>query len=336
MANMARRTARRPAKPDPRFDMSAWEEDARGSTHQAPEGVPEDDAPAYDAPADDVELDEPERLDAEDEETMDDGEETGAASAADEEHAVEKPLGPVLSKEKLEKYQQKQRKRGIIYISRIPPGMTPAKVRHIFSQFGEVDRMYLQPKHPPKGGKRKRMPSHFSEGWIEFTSKRVARTTAEMLNAQPIGALGGAAHSSRKSTGARVGNRWKDDVWTMKYLKGFRWPMLMEQMSHERASHAARMRLELSQSAYEQRDYLQKVERARAQRSRAAKHAEGAEDAPPPKLPAPHTFQQRTPVYRDVRDQRKHSKPESTRPSAAPRGAPGSAPPMDQVLDQIF
>ena len=35
---------------------------------------------------------------------------------------------------------------GIIYISRIPPFMKPLKVRHIFSKYGEVGRVYLQPE----------------------------------------------------------------------------------------------------------------------------------------------------------------------------------------------
>ena len=35
---------------------------------------------------------------------------------------------------------------GIIYLSRLPPFMKPAKVRFIFSQFGEVGRLFLQPE----------------------------------------------------------------------------------------------------------------------------------------------------------------------------------------------
>ena len=35
---------------------------------------------------------------------------------------------------------------GIIYLSRIPPYMKPNKVKHIFSQYGEVGRVYLQPE----------------------------------------------------------------------------------------------------------------------------------------------------------------------------------------------
>ncbi len=35
---------------------------------------------------------------------------------------------------------------GIIYLSRIPPYMKPLKVRHIFSQYGKVGRIFLQPE----------------------------------------------------------------------------------------------------------------------------------------------------------------------------------------------
>ena len=35
-------------------------------------------------------------------------------------------------------------KPGIIYFSRLPPFMKPAKVRYIFAQYGEVGRLFLQ------------------------------------------------------------------------------------------------------------------------------------------------------------------------------------------------
>lgn len=57
---------------------------------------------------------------------------------------------------------------------------------------------------------------HFTEGWVEFKDKRVGRSVAEMLNAQPIG--------------GKKGTRWRDDVWTMKYLPKFKWSMLTEQI----------------------------------------------------------------------------------------------------------
>lgn len=33
---------------------------------------------------------------------------------------------------------------GVIYISRIPPGMTPHKIKHLMARWGEVGRVYAQ------------------------------------------------------------------------------------------------------------------------------------------------------------------------------------------------
>lgn len=35
---------------------------------------------------------------------------------------------------------------GIIYISRLPPGMTPQKVKHLMGRWGEVGKVYAQRK----------------------------------------------------------------------------------------------------------------------------------------------------------------------------------------------
>jgi ESF2/ABP1 family protein len=53
---------------------------------------------------------------------------------------IVKPLTP----ETLAAFLVAQENAGIIYISRIPPGMQPTKVRHLMSQYGEVGRVYLQ------------------------------------------------------------------------------------------------------------------------------------------------------------------------------------------------
>jgi len=49
-----------------------------------------------------------------------------------------------LSEEALARYREVQECTGVIYISRIPPGMNPNKVRHLMSAYGEVGRVYLQ------------------------------------------------------------------------------------------------------------------------------------------------------------------------------------------------
>lgn len=47
-----------------------------------------------------------------------------------------------LRKEAVE-YMENIAKRGVIYLSRIPPFMKPNKARTIFEQYGEVTRLYL-------------------------------------------------------------------------------------------------------------------------------------------------------------------------------------------------
>ncbi|KAI0285079.1 hypothetical protein BGY98DRAFT_947030 [Russula aff. rugulosa BPL654] len=174
---------------------------------------------------------------------------------------IVKPLTP----EALAAFRAAQEKAGVIYISRIPPGMQPTKVRHLMSQYGEVGRVYLQKEDTKRAYLRRKYTStkkpHYTEGWVEFKDKKVARSVAGMLNAQPIG--------------GKKGTRWRDDVWTLKYLPKFKWHALTEQVAHEAAMHAARLRLELSQSRSEQREYLKNVELARVldkreERSQAA------------------------------------------------------------------
>lgn len=41
--------------------------------------------------------------------------------------------------------KKKIKKKGIIYLSTIPPYMNVAKIREIFGQYGDVGRIYLQP-----------------------------------------------------------------------------------------------------------------------------------------------------------------------------------------------
>lgn len=51
-----------------------------------------------------------------------------------------------LSKQHAEaaRYKSELEKRGIVYLSRIPPFMKPNKVKSIFEEYGEVTRLFLQ------------------------------------------------------------------------------------------------------------------------------------------------------------------------------------------------
>ncbi|ROT62973.1 hypothetical protein C7M84_019156 [Penaeus vannamei] len=101
----------------------------------------------------------------------------------------------------------KRRKPGIIYLSIIPPNMNVADVRDYFSNFGEVDRMFLQAgneekKKTEKWKKKKRQ--RYTEGWIEFKSKRKAKAVQLLLNNQPV-------RGKRR-------NPYYDMLWNIKYL----------------------------------------------------------------------------------------------------------------------
>jgi ESF2/ABP1 family protein len=169
------------------------------------------------------------------------GENEEADDNDDEEHE-NGPLNllpKVLQVDNVNEFNKKVDMTGLVYLSRIPPGMGPAKVKHILSNYGETGRIYLvaaeddkKVHHPTKrinkNGKEhhKHRPHRFIEGWIEFMDKKVARSTAEMLNARPIGDFA-MSRGSKKNGGTK---KWKDDVWTMKYLPRFKWNMLSEQV----------------------------------------------------------------------------------------------------------
>lgn len=102
----------------------------------------------------------PSKPDADDEERSasgsssqsDGNQEESCAGEIDDLIGSEGYAGPALSKktvkpltpEALAAFNTVQARSGVIYISRIPPGMQPAKVRHLLSQYGEVGRVYLQ------------------------------------------------------------------------------------------------------------------------------------------------------------------------------------------------
>ncbi|KAL6311337.1 hypothetical protein AAG906_025623 [Vitis piasezkii] len=96
-------------------------------------------------------------------------------------------------KKRLLKEASKADKRGVCYLSRIPPHMDHVKLRHILSQYGEIQRIYLAPEGKQltlqlkyikrAGGFRGQV---FSEGWVEFTKKTVAKRVAKMLNGEQI------------------------------------------------------------------------------------------------------------------------------------------------------
>lgn len=53
---------------------------------------------------------------------------------------VKRPLKP-LNKKKVDRYNEGLKKRGVVYLSRVPPFMKPAKIKHLMEQHGVVSRV---------------------------------------------------------------------------------------------------------------------------------------------------------------------------------------------------
>lgn len=83
----------------------------------------------------------------------------------------------------------------------------------------------LRKQRKQKGGNTGK---NFTEGWVEFEDKSVAKSTAAMLNGNAIG-------GKRRSA-------YHYDLWSLKYLPKFKWDHLTEEISEPgilSASHTA-------------------------------------------------------------------------------------------------
>eukprot|EP00604_Paraphysomonas_vestita_P003364 CAMPEP_0174821010 /NCGR_PEP_ID=MMETSP1107-20130205/5241_1 /TAXON_ID=36770 /ORGANISM="Paraphysomonas vestita, Strain GFlagA" /LENGTH=261 /DNA_ID=CAMNT_0016037523 /DNA_START=42 /DNA_END=824 /DNA_ORIENTATION=+ len=155
-----------------------------------------------------------------------------------------------------EDYSKKLAKRGVVYLSRIPPFMKPNKVRYELEQYGEVTRLYLAEEDP---GVRKRRKiaggngsKQFVEGWIEFADKKVAKRIAQSLNNTPMG--------------GKKRNFYHDDLWNLKYLKNFKWDMLTEKFAYERRVRESKLRAAMQQAKQRNAEFIEMVEKDKIQK----------------------------------------------------------------------
>ena len=158
-----------------------------------------------------------------------------------------------LTKKNLVASEKAIKKSGVVYLSRIPPFMKPTKMRSLLEPYGTINRIFLAPEDPAAHARRVRAGGNkrrsYTEGWVEFTNKKQARTTCELLNAQIIG--------GKKSS------YYHDDIWNLLYLKGFKWHNLTEQIATENAERTSRMRAEISKATKENKDFVKNVDRAK-------------------------------------------------------------------------
>jgi ESF2/ABP1 family protein len=97
-----------------------------------------------------------------------------------------------LSMAKTEDFNETLRKRGVVYVARIPPRMTPTKIKSLLSEFGEITRVYLVEEDATVRKRRKKLNGgssggkRYLEGWVEFASKKIAKHVARALNNSQI------------------------------------------------------------------------------------------------------------------------------------------------------
>ncbi|XP_033120255.1 pre-rRNA-processing protein esf2-like [Anneissia japonica] len=149
------------------------------------------------------------------------------------------------------KLQRSKSKPGIVYLSRIPMFMRPNRLKMIFSDYGQVGRVFLQAEEKFKKDQRKKKTGSrakiFTEGWIEFKDKKIAKKIALTFNNTPIGG---------KKT-----SRHYDDLWNIKYLSRFQWSHLVERLEYEKAVRDQRMRTEISQVKKETNFFIKNIEK---------------------------------------------------------------------------
>ncbi|KAB8077043.1 hypothetical protein BDV29DRAFT_70957 [Aspergillus leporis] len=144
----------------------------------------------------------------------------------------------------------KKNKTGVVYLSSLPPYLKPFALKSLIETrgFSPITKVFLTPSVRSASAPRRRSNKRktYTDGWVEFASKKTAKLCAETLNASIVG--------------GRKGGWYHDDVWNMKYLKGFKWADLMEQVQRERSEREARQRIEDTRARKEDKIFLQGVE----------------------------------------------------------------------------
>ena len=169
-------------------------------------------------------------------------------------------------RQEAEAYSKNLERRGVIYMSRVPPFMKPNKARTLFEQFGLVTRIYLAEEDSQLRKRRKSNGGNgskqFTEGWIEFGDKKIAKSVADSLNNSTMGGM--------KS------HFYHDDIWNLKYLKNFKWDYLTEKFAYERRVRENKLKASMMQAKRSNAEFVDLVEKGKQQRhveDRKRKHS---------------------------------------------------------------
>ena len=141
----------------------------------------------------------------------------------------------------------------MVYLARVPKYMGPGEAKNFFQSFGlTVARTFFRPESKAKrearaarGGNMLRKV--YSEGWVEFERKSHAKTAARTFNGQPVGGKAS----------------YKNDIWNVRYLSGFKFDDLTEEEVYKRAMHEKKLRQQIEAAKADTASFLETVEVAR-------------------------------------------------------------------------
>lgn len=88
-----------------------------------------------------------------------------------------------------------------------------------------------------KKANKKKKNVTFTEGWVEFEKKKVAKFVAQHINNSPIT--------------VKKGSKFCDMLWSLKYLPGFKWIHLSERLTYERAVQHQRKQMAIGKARKE-------------------------------------------------------------------------------------
>jgi ESF2/ABP1 family protein len=190
-----------------------------------------------------------EQEDADDDE-IDDNNDADNDDVLEEKEPPKKRKVHKLSLEKTQDFNETLRKRGVIYVARVPPRMNPAKVKQLLQGFGVVTRVYLVTEDQTVRKRRRKAggsgAKRYTEGWVEMEKKKIAKHVAAALNNTPI---------SNQKRNVHYG-----DLWNMRYLPKFQWSHLTEKVAYERRVREQKLRVEMVHARKENASYTQLVE----------------------------------------------------------------------------
>ncbi|KAK6171211.1 hypothetical protein SNE40_019449 [Patella caerulea] len=177
-----------------------------------------------------------------------------------QEENVEMEQDNITEIKSLPKTKKKTVEPGVIYLSRIPNGMTVRSFKEILGRYGTITHCYLQPdeKTVTKKGRK------YSEGWIEYSDKKISKRVALSLNCQRVG--------------IKKRSKWYDELWNMKYLSNFKWFHLTERLEYERALREQKLRKEVTQAKKETSFHIQNIGKSKKMRKMEKKKKEKPEE----------------------------------------------------------